>query len=135
MSLKQLQILITLAKIDGILSKDEAALISKIAAFQGISLAELDLLYRQETGAINLATLDEDTRFDYLYTIVQLMKIDKRLYKEEFAFCRETAKILGYDDKLLYYFIVDISIEGGEKEQKKLRKKVFTIKKNREARK
>ena len=127
MSLKQIQLLIALAKIDGILSKEEAALISKIAAFKGVSLEELDLLYRQETSEINLPELDEHTRFDYMYTIVQLMKVDNRLYKEEFAFCREVASLLGYDDGLLYHFIVDIRMDGGNKEREQLREKIVRL--------
>lgn len=47
----------------------------------------------------NLDSLSEDQRFEYLYNIIQLMKIDGKVYKSEIVFCQEIAQKLGYKKK------------------------------------
>ena len=102
----QLHALISLAKIDGIFSKDEIALIYKVAHLKGISRAELNQLFIEdsEIPPLNLKNLTQSERFDYLYTIVQLIRIDERFYREELHFCRTAAHALDYDDEMLFYF-------------------------------
>ena len=110
---RQMQILIRLAQVDGILSKDEVGLIQKIARYKGLSSSELHELfsYGSDISPLDLAHMNDDERFDYLYTIVQLMKIDGRLYKEEIHFCRSAAQALGYDDGILYHFLIEVDID------------------------
>ncbi len=115
----QLQLLIKLAKVDGILSKDEIALITKIAHHKGLSQTEVNTLFAQDenTPPLHLSKIGPEERFEYLYTIVELVKIDGRLYEEEMHFCREAAHMLGYDDGVLYHFLMRVPVTGGKKEK------------------
>ena len=49
-----------------------------------------------------------DEKYDYIYNLVQLMKIDGRLYKEELSFCARIASKLGYDENVLLELMLKI---------------------------
>ena len=49
----------------------------------------------------NLEMLTEDERFEYLYMVIQLMKIDGQVFKSEIVFCEEIAEKLGYKKKVV----------------------------------
>jgi hypothetical protein len=40
--------------------------------------------------------LDEEERFELLYDVVQLMKIDNKIFNEEILYCQQIAMKLGY---------------------------------------
>lgn len=95
---EQLQILIQLAASDNEVADKEARLIHMIAHVNGISKDEVDEMLRNPTSVktANLNTLTEDQKFEYLYNVVQLMKIDGQVFKSEIVFCEELAEKLGY---------------------------------------
>ena len=95
---EQLQILIQLAASDNEVADKEARLIHMIAHVNGISKDEVDLMLKNPStaDATSLATLTEDQKFEYLYNVVQLMKIDGQVFKSEIVFCEELAEKLGY---------------------------------------
>lgn len=95
---EQLQILIQLAASDNEVADKEARLIHMIAHVNGISKDEVDLMLKNpsKADASSLATLTEDQKFEYLYNVVQLMKIDGQVFKSEIVFCEELAEKLGY---------------------------------------
>ena len=49
----------------------------------------------------DLRHLSDDEKYEYLYNIVQLMKIDGKVYKSEIVFCQEMAERLGYKKKVI----------------------------------
>jgi len=94
---KQLQILIKLAASDNEVADKEAKLIHMIAKVNGLSKEEVDDMLKNPSSEIgDLTTLTEDQKFEYLYNIVQLMKIDGQVFKSEIVFCEEIAEKLGY---------------------------------------
>lgn len=125
----QLKTLISLAKIDGIFSKDEIALIYKIALLKGVSRTELHQLLVEEVDIhpARVEQLSEEECFDYLYTIVQLVKIDHRLYREEMHFCRIVVEKLGYNDEVLFYFLQHVNPYEDEKNRLECKKYVASI--------
>ncbi|MCY4419521.1 MAG: hypothetical protein OXB93_06720 [Cytophagales bacterium] len=108
---KQITILIQLAKVDGILSDDELQMINRISKMKGISSSELEDLFYEEGNVQDLPKMSEKDRFVYLYTIVQLMKIDDRLYKEEMIFSLEACETLQFDVSILHYLMLNIAVD------------------------
>ena len=96
---EQLKILIKLATIDNELADKEANLIEKIGKANGITEDEIYYMIKNPEPYKSLATLSEDQRFEYLYNIIQLMKIDGKVYKSEIVFCQDIAERLGYKKK------------------------------------
>ena len=50
---------------------------------------------------LDYSLLNFDQKFEYLYNIVQLMKIDHEVYLSEIRYCEETAIRLGFDKKVI----------------------------------
>jgi len=55
-----------------------------------------------------LTNLTDDEKYDYIYGIVQLMKIDGRIYEEEIRFCATLASTVGYNEDVLFELILNI---------------------------
>lgn len=98
---RQLNILIQLATIDGTLAGKERKLIEHIAKVNDIDENEIKELLNQPEPIANLANLTEDERFEYLYMVIQLMKIDGQVFKSEIVFCEEIAEKLGFKKKVV----------------------------------
>lgn len=92
----QLNVLIQLATSDNSVADKEAKLIHMIAKVNGISQEEVDHMLKNPTPIGDLANLTEDQKFEYLYNVVQLMKIDGQVFKSEIVFCEQVADKLGY---------------------------------------
>ena len=92
----QLSALIALAKIDGDFAGEERDLIYMIGKANGISEKEIMDLVDAPEPLPALTTMTDDEKFEYLYNIVQLMKIDNQIYLSEIKFCEELAGKLGY---------------------------------------
>ena len=92
----QLNVLIQLASSDNLIADKEAKLIHMIAKVNGIPLEEVDHMIKNPSPIGDLANLTEDQKFEYLYNVVQLMKIDGQVFKSEIVFCEEVASKLGY---------------------------------------
>ena len=98
---RQLNILIQLATIDGTLAGKERKLIEHMARVNNIDENEISELLNQPQPIANLANLTEDERFEYLYMVIQLMKIDGQVFKSEIVFCEEIAEKLGFKKKVV----------------------------------
>lgn len=92
----QLKMLIQLATTDNELAEKEVKMIHQIGKANGMTDDDVSLLMKNPHPLGNLETLSEDQRFEYLYSLVQLMKIDGKVYKSEIVFCEEMAERLGY---------------------------------------
>ena len=100
--------LVQLARIDGVVVQEEIDLIKQIGKANGMSNEEISEAFEDPSIIEGLESLDNDTRYDYLYNIVQLMKIDGRIYKEEIHFCAKMASRLGYDENVLRELMLKI---------------------------
>lgn len=128
---EQLKILIKLATIDNELADKEANLIEKIGKANGITEDEIYGMMKNPEPFKNLDTLSEDQRFEYLYNIIQLMKIDGKVYKSEIVFCQDIAVRLGFKKKavaeLSKGIFSDPSITS-DREELKRRVKKYSVK-------
>ena len=73
-----------------------------------MSAEEISECFEDPSVIESLETLSNDQRYDYLYNVVQFMKIDGRIYKEEIKFCARIASKLGYDEDVLREMMLKI---------------------------
>ncbi len=92
----QLSALIALAKVDGDFAGEERDLIYMIGKANGITEKDILELVENPEPLPPLSTMTDEDKFEYLYNIVQLMKIDSQIYLSEIKYCEELATKLGY---------------------------------------
>jgi uncharacterized tellurite resistance protein B-like protein len=92
----QLSALIQLAKIDNQLDDTELRRILNIGKANG--LEDKDILHIIDNPNSNFTPeyMSDDERFECLYMVIQLMKVDGQVFKSEIEFCTRLAKRLGY---------------------------------------
>ena len=88
----------------------------------GIPLADITPLFGQKHDLIVPANLNEQQRFEYIVSLVQLMKIDERLYQEEIVFCSKVASRLGYDRTVMFEMMYSVRAEMEANELDALKK-------------
>jgi uncharacterized tellurite resistance protein B-like protein len=93
---KQLKVLATLANADGEISKREIMLMEKIGRAHGMSLDEIHAAIASPEKVKDFSDLSVDEKFELLYDIVQLMKIDNKVFNEEILYCQKIAMKLGF---------------------------------------
>ena len=98
MSKKLIHTLLHLAQVDGNVSGSELALIYKIAVAKGVPMFEVEqMIQTPPQQAEDLDELSDDDRFEYIYTIILMIKMDGKLDEREFDMCKKYAVALGYD--------------------------------------
>jgi hypothetical protein len=68
--------------------------------------------------------LSEEQRFNYIFSLVQLMKIDERLYQEEIKYCSRISSRLGYSQEVMFELLIHVKATSYNEEQKTLRQLV-----------
>lgn len=101
-----LKSLIQLAIADHSFDKQEKLWIYSIGKANKIPEMEIDELIAQQmknkhTEKLEFAVLSFDEKFEYLYNIIQLMKIDNEVFLSEIAYCEDLAQKLGFDKKVV----------------------------------
>ncbi|MEP1096765.1 MAG: TerB family tellurite resistance protein [Cyclobacteriaceae bacterium] len=97
MSIKsKLSVLVQLANIDGDFAGEEKDLIYMIAKANGITKEEVNDMIENPEPLPPLSTISDEDKFEYLYHLVQLMKIDSQVYLSEIKYCEELAEKLGF---------------------------------------
>ena len=97
----QLSALIALANIDGDFDGEEKTQIYMLGKANGMSKEEVDNLIDNPVPLPPVSTMTPDEKFDYLYNIVQLMKIDSQVYLSEIKYCEDLAEKLGFKRKVI----------------------------------
>ncbi|NJN42545.1 MAG: TerB family tellurite resistance protein [Flammeovirgaceae bacterium] len=109
--------LINLASIDGEVSDNEKKYILTIGKANGVEEHDVHPLFKNFHD-INLpVNLSDDKKFDYIFSLVQLMKIDERLYKEEIRYCSRVAARLGYDQDVVFDLMTQVKSVAMEKDE------------------
>jgi len=97
----QINTLVQLASVDGQLSEKEARFIKMMAKVNGMSNEEVEAVIKNPKPIEDLSHLSDDQKFEYIYSLVQLMKADGQVFKTEIEFCKTIAVELGYDSKVI----------------------------------
>jgi hypothetical protein len=107
-ALAQMKLLISLAQIDGKVADRERNYIVNIGRANGIYPDEVTLLFDQQHDVRVPGNLPPDEKFRYIFSLVQLMKIDERMYKEEIIFCSQIATKLGYEQPVMFELMLHV---------------------------
>jgi len=97
----QLSTLIELAKIDGEFDGQEKLHILMLGRANGLSEIEIKDIVKNPLPMPDVNLLSSDDKFDYLFNIIQLMKIDQEVYKSEIHHCERLAAKLGFKTKVV----------------------------------
>jgi len=102
MSIKsQLSMLIGLANADEDFADNERDLIMMIGKANGMSESEIEGLISKPEPLPSLTVMSDDEKFDYLFNVVQLMKVDNQVYLSEIKYCEDIADRLGFKKKVI----------------------------------
>jgi hypothetical protein len=114
-ALNHLKLLISLAQIDGKVAERERNFITSIGKANDVAADLIQPLFDQRHDLVVPPDLTDDQKFDYLLSLVQLMKIDERMYKEEMLFCAKIAENLGYSKDVMFELLLHVT--GGVMEK------------------
>jgi uncharacterized tellurite resistance protein B-like protein len=92
----ELNVLINLAASDLKVADRESKLIHLIAAANGIAKEEVDNMLNNPQSIGNMDSLTSDQKFEHLYHLIQLMKMDGQVFRSEIVFCETIADKLGF---------------------------------------
>ncbi|HMR55200.1 MAG TPA: hypothetical protein PKD34_01240 [Candidatus Doudnabacteria bacterium] len=106
--LEQLKLLVNLARIDGEMASRERAFIINIGKAHGFPESSVETLFYSSHETILAKELTNNQKFEYIFNLVQLMKMDERLYEEEIKFCANTATKLGYKPEVMFELMLKI---------------------------
>lgn len=120
--LNQLKLLITLARIDGSVGEKEVNYILNIGSANGLDADRIQPLFESSHEIIVPNDLTDDQKFNYIFSLVELMKIDERLYKDEIRFCSKVAAKLGYDEAVMFELMLHVKSAMGANEKDDLKK-------------
>lgn len=103
----QLKALVQLAIVDEKFDKSEEIHILAIGRANGVPESEVrefiaeGLKAKNSEIQLDFGSLGFDEKFEYLYNIIQLMKIDREVFLSEIRYCEEVAVKLGFDKKVV----------------------------------
>lgn len=92
----ELNVLINLAISDNSVAERESKLIHMIGKANGFSTDEINQMLKNPQPINNINALTHDQKFEHLYYLIQLMKMDGQVFKSEVNFCEVMAEKLGY---------------------------------------
>ncbi len=112
--LSRMKLLINLAKVDGQVADKEKNYLINIGRANGIYPDEIYPLFTQSHDVLVPADMTDDQKFDLMFSLIQLMKLDERMYREEIAFCGQVAAKLGYNKQVMFELLSQVRSAGME---------------------
>lgn len=92
----ELNILINLAASDSKIEDREAKLIHMVGQANGMSKEEVAEMIKNPQPIGTISALTSDEKFEHLYYLIQMMKMDGQVFKSEITFCEQIAEKMGY---------------------------------------
>lgn len=92
----ELNILINLAASDSRIEEKESKLIHMVAKANGIPKEEVAQMISNPQPISSISALTSDEKFEHLYYLIQMMKMDGQVFKSEIVFCENIAEKMGY---------------------------------------
>lgn len=93
---QQLSLLVHLSKVDNFIAEPESKMIHYLGNLHGLTEDDVETIIDNPMPIPDLHDLHPDTKFEYLFNIVQLMKVDGKVFQSEIDFCEKIALKLGY---------------------------------------
>lgn len=110
--LSRMKLLINLAKVDGQVADKEKNYLISIGRANGIYPDEIYPLFTQNHEVVVPANLTDDQKFELIFSLIQLMKLDERMYREEIQFCGQVAERLGYNRNVMFELLSQVKSGG-----------------------
>lgn len=110
--LSRMKLLINLAKVDGQVADKEKNYLINIGRANGIYPDEIYPLFTQNHQILVPENMSDDQKFDLIFSLIQLMKLDERMYREELAFCGQVATRLGYKKQAMFELLAHVKSAG-----------------------
>ena len=123
-AIAHLKLLINLASVDHEVSDRERDYIFTLGRANGVAQAAVEPLFERHHQMVISPTLTKEEKFDYLYSLVQLMKIDQRLYRDEIRYCSQVAARLGFPQEVLFELMLEVKEPTDEAIKSALRRKL-----------
>ena len=103
---QHLRMLVRMALSDQKFSDIEKGLILSIGKAHRLTEEAIQSIISEELSQksdlnIQFNALSFDEKFEYLYDIIQLMKIDNEVFLSEIRFCEQMSESLGFDKKVV----------------------------------
>ncbi len=98
---EQINILVHLSMADNHLAEEETKMIHKVGERNGLTRKEIDQIIKNPKPIPNLKGLQEKEKFDYLYNVIFLMKVDGKIFQSEIKFCEKVATAMGYKPSVI----------------------------------
>lgn len=102
---KLINILIQLAEADKHFARAEREMIFKIASEKNFPEDAVTALIRNPEPIESLGALSYDQKFDYLFSIIELVFADHNIFDSEILFCKNVAIKLGFRKNVIDYFV------------------------------
>lgn len=126
-SIEQLKLLVNLARLDGEVAEKERQYIINIGLANHMMVAEILPLFSGHHAPVIPENLTEEQKFNYIFPLVQLMKIDEKIYQQEIKYCAQVAARLGYRQEVLFELMLNVKgATLGKDEMDSLRKLTAT---------
>jgi uncharacterized tellurite resistance protein B-like protein len=93
---KELSLMIQLAISDNELAEREERLIYNLGKLHGVTEDEIKQMIKNPVPIGPVEALSDDEKFQYLYMVIQMMKVDGQVFKSEIEFCKSLAEKLGF---------------------------------------
>lgn len=97
----ELNVLINLAASDRKVADRESKLIHIIATANGITKDEVEQMLQNPKPIGSIDSLTNDEKFEHLYFLIQLMKMDGQVFRSEIVFCEQIADKLGFKKSVI----------------------------------
>jgi uncharacterized membrane protein YebE (DUF533 family) len=92
----ELNVLINLAASDSKIEEKESKLIHMVGKANGLTTEEVQELINKPKPIGDLNAMTNDEKFEHLYYLIQMMKMDGQVFRSEIIFCESIAEKLGY---------------------------------------
>ena len=126
-SIQQLKLLVNLARVDGEVADKERQYIINIGQANHLLVAEILPLFSSGHPMTVPENMSEEEKFDCIFKLIQLMKIDEKLYKEEIKYCAQVAAMLGYREEVMFDLMLKVKNPTiGDEEMESLKKLAAT---------
>lgn len=119
--LSKMKLLINLARVDGQVADKEKNHLINIGRANGIYPDEIYPLFTQNHDVVVPADLTDDQKFDLIFNLIQVMKLDERMYREEIIFCGQVAARLGYNKEVMFDLLSHVKSGMGPNEMESLK--------------
>ena len=110
--LSRMKLLINLAKADGQVADKEKNYLINIGRANGIYPDEIYPLFTQNHEVLVPEDLSDDQKFELMLSLIKLMKLDERMYREEINFCGQVATRLGYNKQVMFELLSHVRSAG-----------------------